>query len=69
MPKRKMAVYLHPDGWSANEHYGMCGQSCPCCRYEVESQTSPDPASWLGACEVCASNARPRLRIKRARTS
>ena len=68
MPKRKMrgaVVVAHADEWSSDGHYGMCGQSCPCCRFEVESQMSPDPATWLGVCDVCSSNAR---RAKRSRT-
>jgi DNA-directed RNA polymerase subunit M/transcription elongation factor TFIIS len=35
----------HPRGWDPQNHYGMCGQSCPCCRAEV--------GDTLGACPIC----------------
>ena len=35
----------HPMGWSPTNHYGMCGQSCPCCRAEV--------GDTFGACPIC----------------
>ena len=35
----------HPSGWNPSTHYGMCGQSCPCCRSFV--------GDILGACPVC----------------
>ena len=35
----------HPSGWNPSTHYGMCGQSCPCCRSFV--------GDILGACLVC----------------
>lgn len=35
----------HPLGWSPQAHYGMCGQSCPCCRSEHNE--------LLGSCLVC----------------
>lgn len=35
----------HPRGWDSQSHYGMCGQSCPCCRAEV--------GDTLGACPIC----------------
>ena len=35
----------HPRGWDSHNHYGMCGQSCPCCRAEV--------GDTLGACPIC----------------
>ncbi len=38
----------HPMGWSPMAHYGMCGQSCPCCRAEV--------GDTLGACPICKKN-------------
>ena len=38
----------HPIGWSPTAHYGMCGQSCPCCRAEV--------GDTLGACPICKKN-------------
>jgi len=37
----------HPTSWTPYDHYGMCGQSCPCCRSEVEG---PDV---MGTCPVC----------------
>jgi hypothetical protein len=39
----------HPKCWSAVFHYGMCGQSCPCCRAIVEE-------SNLGVCPICRKN-------------
>ena len=39
-------IIKHPYIWSKDNHYGQCGQSCPCCRahfYET-----------LGACPLCA---------------
>ena len=38
----------HPTGWSPTAHYGMCGQSCPCCRAEV--------GDTFGACPICKKN-------------
>jgi len=38
--------HLHPKSWSRNNHYGMCGQSCPCCRAEMETEP-------LGVCPIC----------------
>lgn len=35
----------HPIGWNSYAHYGMCGQSCPCCRSEHNER--------LGSCPVC----------------
>jgi len=37
----------HPSGWTPYEHYGMCGQSCPCCRSKIEGPNE------LGTCEIC----------------
>lgn len=31
--------------WTNDDHYGFCGQSCPCCRYEV--------GDAIGACLTC----------------
>ena len=38
----------HPanSGWNHRDHYGGCGQSCPCCRARVEEDAS-------GCCESC----------------
>ena len=38
----------HPMVWSPTAHYGMCGQSCPCCRAEV--------GDTLGTCPICKKN-------------
>jgi hypothetical protein len=46
---------MHPPEWDARVHYGMCGQSCPCCRFLVE------PTS-LGVCTECASAPRGKKR-------
>jgi len=35
----------HPSGWTKENHYGMCGQSCPCCRKKV--------GDIFGVCTVC----------------
>ena len=35
----------HPDKWSSDTHYGVCGQSCPCCRASVGES--------FGACPIC----------------
>lgn len=45
----------HPASWSLAEHYGQCGQSCPCCRAAVE------PTS-LGVCAICRPNGKKRHR-------
>ena len=31
--------------WARSGHWGMCGQSCPCCRYQAGAE--------LGYCEAC----------------
>lgn len=38
-------IIKHPDVWSNDQHYGQCGQSCPCCRAHV--------GDTLGACPIC----------------
>ena len=40
-------IIKHPEIWSKNNHYGQCGQSCPCCRAHV--------GDTLGACPICNS--------------
>jgi len=36
-PSKKIKLEeSHPKGWTHTNHYGMCGQSCPCCRAEME---------------------------------
>ena len=35
----------HPHGWCKINHYGMCGQSCPCCRAQL--------GDTFGACSIC----------------
>ena len=67
MPKRARVVFAHCAEWTSDEHYGMCGQSCPCCRFDVETRISPDPASWIGVCDVCLANSQQppkRMRVK-----
>ena len=49
-PARKKEE-MHPPGWTPEAHYGVCGQSCPCCRFLVEG------AGGFGACEVCEAGA------------
>ena len=39
-------VEEHPSGWTEEHHYGMCGQSCPCCRAIVEETD-------FGVCTIC----------------
>ena len=36
----------HPKSWNINTHYGMCGQSCPCCRTNL--------GELIGACTICS---------------
>ena len=38
-------IINHPDVWSKKNHYGQCGQSCPCCRAHM--------GDTLGACNIC----------------
>jgi len=35
----------HPSGWTKENHYGVCGQNCPCCRRQVGDK--------LGVCPIC----------------
>ena len=35
----------HPKSWNIDTHYGMCGQSCPCCRAKL--------GEIIGACTIC----------------
>lgn len=39
----------HTGGWTPTNHYGMCGQSCPCCRAEIEETP-------FGVCPICWKN-------------
>ena len=39
----KQYLYRH-ESWCKVEHYGFCGQSCPCCRFAA--------GDLLGACKV-----------------
>ena len=49
--------YSHPPGWNSHNHYGMCGQSCPCCRFNVEFLTLQQPIECcFGVCPVCYAN-------------
>ena len=36
----------HPEGWTHKRHYGMCSQSCPCCR-------AANPEDMASGCSVC----------------
>ena len=36
----------HTREWNPETHYGMCGQSCPCCRAEIEETP-------FGVCPIC----------------
>ncbi len=42
-----LSHYSHKSAikWSVVDHYGMCGQSCPCCRYRA--------GELFGSCELC----------------
>lgn len=44
----------HPHYWSEVHHYGMCGQSCPCCRAIVEQ-------SNFGVCPICRKKGDQRI--------
>jgi hypothetical protein len=35
----------HLDSWDILTHYGMCGETCPCCRALFDKA--------LGACVIC----------------
>jgi hypothetical protein len=35
----------HPKSWNIHTHYGMCGQSCSCCRAKL--------SEIIGACTMC----------------
>ena len=35
----------HPRGWCKINHYGMCGQNCPCCRANA--------GDTFGVCPIC----------------
>ena len=39
----KQYLYRH-ESWCKGGHYGLCGQSCPCCRFAA--------GDLLGACKV-----------------
>lgn len=43
--KSKTTQKKHPSGWSKTNHYGMCGQNCPCCRAEQKE--------IFGVCPIC----------------
>lgn len=44
----------HGPGWDPTRHYHFCGQSCPCCRWQVEGP------GGFGVCGVCE-----RFRVSR----
>ena len=46
-PKKKSLNLDHPCNWTKTTHYGMCGQSCPCCRTQIEG------IYGFGTCVVC----------------
>ena len=50
----KNIMEKHPEGWNTHVHYGQCGQSCPCCRFQVEYVQNG--GSTLGICSVCLNN-------------
>ena len=52
-PSGEVQYRSHPPGWNSKAHYGMCGQSCPCCRFYVEYLIH---RSQLGVCDVCVYN-------------
>lgn len=39
----------HGPGWDPTNHYHFCGQSCPCCRWQVEGP------GGFGICGICES--------------
>lgn len=41
----KHPVGLDGKPWTKHIHYGMCGQSCPCCRKQA--------GDTFGACTIC----------------
>ena len=43
--KKKHPCGLDGKPWTSETHYGMCGQSCPCCRKMVGDK--------FGACTIC----------------
>ena len=43
---KKIEKEHHTHGWNQQHHYGICGQSCPCCRAEIEDVP-------LGVCPIC----------------
>ncbi len=58
-----IAAFLrHPieagESWSASNHFSMCGQSCPCCRFNA--------GDYLGACPFCPDSAALRAASKPA---
>jgi hypothetical protein len=52
---------MHPKSWTPAEHYGQCGQSCPCCRARVE-ETSFGVCLVCRAGGECAPNSKKRRR-------
>ena len=54
---RRMSCLVapHPQGWSPSDHYGWCGQSCPCCRFVVEGP------GGFGACKHCEEQERTQV--------
>ena len=53
--KANSSLQKHPKGWSLTNHWGQCGQSCPCCRANLYKQNIDPDAKW-GACDICIKN-------------
>jgi hypothetical protein len=51
--KNHRKVNKHSKSWTKHEHYGFCGQNCPCCRFELEYMT--DTNNIIGVCTICIS--------------
>lgn len=47
MPVIQKKEESHPSDWTDSNHYGQCGQSCPCCRSVIEGATG------IGTCPIC----------------
>ena len=46
MGKKHTDIY---SGWNEKNHYGQCGQSCPCCRWKIGREI-------FGSCTICMEN-------------
>lgn len=45
-PSLKDQHMKYDKNWNEKTHYGQCGQSCPCCRWEIAQEP-------FGSCEIC----------------